>query len=90
MLARGCRRLGVAIRTVFDWGVLFRIAVSAAIAAAAAWPLRLFLHRVPMVLASVAVYAAVYVLCHCLLAPRRTASSRIDAPAGRAPSAAAA
>jgi O-antigen/teichoic acid export membrane protein len=90
MLARGCRLLGVGVRAVFDWGVLFRIAISAAIAAAAAWPLRLLLARVPMVLASVAVYGAVYVLCRYVLEPRTPAASRIAVPAGPGASAAAA
>jgi O-antigen/teichoic acid export membrane protein len=89
MLARGCRLLGVAVREVFDWRVLSRIAVSATISAAAAWPLRLFLGRAPMVLASMAVYSAVYVLCHYLLTPRRPAPSRLAVPPGRAASAAA-
>jgi O-antigen/teichoic acid export membrane protein len=90
MLARGCRRLGVGVRAMFDWRVLLRIAVSAGIAAAAAWPLRLFLDRAPMVLASIALYAAVYVSCSYLLAPRRSAPARVDVAAGRNASAAAA
>jgi O-antigen/teichoic acid export membrane protein len=89
MLARGCRLLGVAVREVFDWRVLSRIAVSATISAAAAWPLRLFLGRAPMVLASMAVYSAVYVLCHYLLTPRRPAPARLAVPPGGAASAAA-
>ena len=90
MLARGCRHLGLRVRAVFDAGVLFRIAVSAAIAAAAAWPLRLFLDRLPMVLGSIVVYGATYVLCRSLSKPRRSAPATLDVPAGRTSSAAAA
>jgi len=90
LLTRGCRHLGLGVRAAFDPGGLVRIAVSAAIAAAAAWPLRLFLHRMPMVLASVAVYGAAYVLCCSLFKPRRPAPASVDVSAGRTASAAAA
>ena len=90
LLTRGCRHLGLGVRAAFDPGGLVRIAVSAAIAAAAAWPLRLFLHRMPMVLASVAVYGAAYVLFCSLFKPRRPASASVDVSAGRTASAAAA
>jgi O-antigen/teichoic acid export membrane protein len=90
MLARGCRRLGVGMRSMVEWPVLLRIAASAAIAAAAAWPLRFFLHRAPLVLASVAIYGAAYFLCRYLLERRRPASSERDLSSGRVASAAAA
>ncbi|MFL5292185.1 MAG: lipopolysaccharide biosynthesis protein [Myxococcales bacterium] len=90
MLARGCRRLGVGMRSMVDWAVLVRIAVSAAIAAGAAWPLRFFLHRAPLVLASIVVYGAAYFVCRYLFERRRPASGERELPSGRVASAAAA
>jgi O-antigen/teichoic acid export membrane protein len=90
MLARGCRRLEVGMRTMVEWPALLRIAVSSAIAAAAAWPLRFFLGRAPLVLASVAVYGAAYFVCRNLIERRRPASGERDLARGRVASAAAA
>ena len=90
MITRGCRHLGLPVRAVFDPGMLVRIAISAAIAAAAAWPVRLVFHRMPMMLASMAIYGAAYVLCRALLKPRSPASASIDLVGGRSASAAAA
>jgi hypothetical protein len=78
------------MRSMVEWPVLLRIAASAAIAAAAAWPLRFFLHRAPLVLASVAIYGAAYFLCRYLLERRRPASGERDLASGRVASAAAA
>jgi len=91
MLARGCRRLGVGMHSMVEWPVLLRIAVSSAIAAAAAWPLRFLLHRAPLLLASVAVYGVAYFLCrYYLLERRRPPSRERDLAPGRVASAAAA
>ena len=90
MITRGCRHLGLPVRAVFDPGTLGRIAISAAIAAAAAWPVRLVFHRMPQMLASMAVYGAAYVLCQALLKPRSPSRASIDLVNGRTAPAAAA
>jgi O-antigen/teichoic acid export membrane protein len=87
MLKRGCRALGVGPGRVFDWPGLARIVVSAALAAAAAWPVRLVLAGGPMVVASVAVYGIAYVLSRYLLEPRDRARPE-PSTAGRAAAAA--
>src|SRR4051812_39599112 len=51
MLSRGCRHFEVGPWQVFDWPALGRIALSAAVAAAVAWPVRFVLSRAPMVVA---------------------------------------
>jgi O-antigen/teichoic acid export membrane protein len=90
MITRGCRHLGVRVRAVFDAGMLVRIAISAAIASAAAWPVRLVLHRLPLLVVSMAVYGAAYVLCRAVLRPRTPAPASAGVSSGRAASAAAA
>ena len=90
MLTRGYRRLGLGVGAAFDARTLLRIAISAAIAAAAAWPVRLWLQRMPMLLASMAVYGAAYVLCRSAFKPRNVAPASKRMPARRPVSAAAA
>jgi O-antigen/teichoic acid export membrane protein len=88
MLARGCRRLGVAMQGMVDWPVLLRIAASAAVAAAVAWPVRLFVGRMPLLMASMAVYGLAYVASRYLLEPKRRAPTGLEVTDGRAAAAA--